>query len=496
MVTSGGDATGEPARTLEQQVWKGLSWSLVNTLAGRLGSFLAGIVIARIVAPEDFGVYAVALVVLNLLLSMNELGVSVALVRHPGSVTSIAPTVTTLAIATSTVLFVVSWFAAEPFAGAMGVPEATGVVRLMSVAVLIDGLASVPVALLTRAFMQAKRMQIDVIAFAVSTPVTILLALSGNGAWSLAWGAIVGNLVTGALSIVWAPARYRPGFDRAIASQMLKFGLPLAGASLLLLALVNVDFVVVGRILGTADLGLYLLAFNLSTWPMTLVTAAVRRVTTAMFARLHERGEGRQGFREALYLVLALGVLLSALLAAYADGIVTFLYGERWAAAAQAVPALVILSLGRMLVELTYDYLAAIGRTIGNAWLHGVWLAVLVPALVLGANYFGIRGVAWGHALVVLIFVVPGVSILLHRAGMRVRHLAADLVLPVAGAAGVLLSAWLVKSLLPSGFWMLAVGGVAGFVVYALITGPKFVTTVRNLLGSSESRIRRAAAQG
>lgn len=474
----------DPIRTLEQQVGKGLSWSLVNTLAGRLGSFLAGIVIARIVAPEDFGVYAVALVVLNLLLSMNELGVSVALVRHPGSVAAIAPTVTTLAIATSAALFIASWFAAEPFAAAMGVPEATGIVRLMSVAVLIDGVASVPVALLTRAFMQAKRMQIDVIAFVVSTPVTILLAVSGQGAWSLAWGAIVGNLVTGVLSLAWAPARYRPGFDRAIAGRMLRFGLPLAGASLLLLALVNVDFVVVGRILGTAELGLYLLAFNLSTWPMTLVTAAVRRVTTAMFARLHERGDGRQGFREALYLVLALGALLSALLAAYADGIVTFLYGDRWAAAALAVPALVVLSLGRMLVELSYDYLVAVGRTVGNAWLHAAWLVAVVPALVLGATWFGIQGVAWAHALVVLVLVVPGIGILLHRAGTGVRYLAADLLLPILGAAGVLLSAWLVKSLLPPGFLLLAVGGLTGFAIYALITGRKFIRTVRSLLGA------------
>jgi PST family polysaccharide transporter len=265
---------------------------------------------------------------------------------------------------------------------------------------------------------------------------------------------------------------------------MLKFGLPLAGASLLLLALVNVDFVVVGRVLGTAELGFYLLAFNLSTWPMTLVTAAVRRVTTAMFARMNERGDGRQGFREALYLVLALGALLSALLAAYADGIVSFLYGERWAAAAQAVPALVVLSLGRMLVELSYDYLVAVGRTIGNAWLHGVWLVVLVPALVVGATNFGIQGVAWAHAIVVMALVVPGIGILLHRAGTRIRFLAADLLLPLVGAAGVLLSAWLVRSLLPSGFLMLAVGGLAGFAIYALITGPKFIRTVRNLLGS------------
>ncbi|WEO76931.1 oligosaccharide flippase family protein [Cryobacterium sp. SO2] len=480
----GAETAEELAGTLESRVWNGLGWSFVNTLIGRLGSVLTGIVIARIVAPEQFGVYAVALVALNLLLSMNELGVSVALVRHPGPVAAIAPTVTTVAVATSLVLFVASWFAAEPFAGAMGVPEAAGVVRLMSTAVLIDGIASVPVAMLTRDFMQATRTKIDLIAFAVSTPATILFALAGQGAWSLAWGAVIGNAVTGLLSLLWAPQRFRPGFDRTIAVSLLRFGLPLAGASLLLLALMNVDFVVVGRLLGTEQLGFYLLAFNLSTWPMTLVSTAARRVTTPMFARLHERGDGQAGFRQALFLLLALGGLLCALLAAYAPAIVVFLYGERWAPAAAALPALVVLSLGRILVELTYDYLVAVGRTLGNAWVHAVWLVVLVPALVLGAAYFGIRGVAWAHALVVMLVVVPALGIVLRRAGNRIWPLVADLGLPAAGAAAVLVSAYLVSSVLPSGFAELAVGGVVGTVVYAAIVGSRFWRILRALRGA------------
>ena len=485
MVTPTAGSADETTGTLEKQMWRGLTWSFINTLAGRLGSFLAGIVIARVVAPQDFGVFAVALVALNLLLSMNELGVSVAVVRHPGSVAGIAPTVTSLAIATSAALFVMTWFAAEPFAGAMGVPEATGVVRLMSVAVLVDGFAAVPAALLTRAFLQARRMRIDLIGFAVGTPVTIMLALAGQGAWSLAWGAVVGSLVTGVLSVLWAPAHYRPGFDRSVVGGLLGFGLPLAGASLLLLALVNVDFVVVGRALGTAKLGLYFLAFNLSMWPMVLVSSTVRRVTTAAYARLHARGDGQEGFRQSLYLVVSLGALLSALLAAYASGVVSFLYGERWAVAAAVVPALVILSVVRMLAELSYDYLAAVGQTLGNAWLHGLWLLALVPALIVGAAQFGIRGVAWGHALVALIIVVPGLGILLHRAGSRVWQLVADLTLPAVGSLGVLLSAWLVKSVLPAGFLTLAVGGVTGCVIYSLIVGPRFLRTLRELLGSS-----------
>ncbi len=470
------------APALKTQIRSGLLWSFVNTLVARLGSFLAGIVIARIVAPEDFGVYAVALVALNLLLSANELGVSVALVRHEGPIERIAPTVATLSIVSSAALFALSLIAAGPFAAAMGVPEAAGVVQLMSVAVLIDGATSVPVALLTRAFMQARRMQIDAAAFVISTPITIVLAIAGYGAWSLAWGAVIGNLVTGILSILFAPQKVWPGFNRQAAGEVLRFGLPLAGASLLLLALVNVDFIVVGRLLGTEQLGFYLLAFNLSAWPMMLVSSVVRRVTTPAFARLHQSGDGPAGYRSAQYLVLGLAGLMCVLLAVYATELVTFLYGDRWEPSAVAVPALVVLSLGRLIVELAYDYLAAVGKSVGNAWLHAIWLIVLIPVLIVGAQWLGIQGVALAHALVVIVVVLPGAALLLHREDVRIWPLVRDLALPAVGCVAVALSGLLVKQWLPEGFWLLATGGLIGLAVYALAVAPRFTRVVRELM--------------
>lgn len=308
----------DPVEALEGQIGRGLGWSFLNNAVGRIGSFLANVLVARIIMPEDFGIFAVALVALNVMLSMNELGVSLAIVRTPGPVTRIAPTVNTLALMSSGIIFVLALLVAPAFAAALGAPEATGVVRLMAVSVLVDAATAVPVALMTRAFMQRRRLQIDFIAFVVSTPVTILLAVNGLGAWGLAWGAVVGTLTSGLLSVLWAPEKYGFGLDLVEARELLRFGLPLAGASLLLLALVNVDYVVVGRLLGTTQLGLYMLAFNLCSWPITLVSTAVRRVSMAAFARFHERGDGPEGFRRATALLMAVAVPLCALLAVYA----------------------------------------------------------------------------------------------------------------------------------------------------------------------------------
>lgn len=479
---------------LGRQIGRGLGWSFLNNAIGRLGSFLSGIVIARILVPEEFGVYAVALVVLNVMLSMNELGVSLAVVRRPGSVASIAPTVTTVALVSSAVLFVGSWLAAPAVAVALGSPAATGVVRLLSVGVLIDGVTSVPVALMTRAFMQRRRLQIDLIAFVVSTPVTIGLAVAGYGAWGLAWGAVVANLVSGVLSVVWAPARYRPGFDRSVIGELLKFGLPLAGASMLLFLMLNVDYVTVGHLLGATALGLYTMAFNLCSWPSTLVSSAVRRVSMPAFARYAENGKGELGFRRGIFLVTVLTVPLVVLLACYANELIAFLYGANWVGAAVAVPTLAVLGLGRILVEIVYDYLVAIGRTMSNLWLHAVWLVALVPALVLGALRGGILGVAVGHAVVVVAVVLPALVLILKRAGVHIATLLRAVAMPVLAGGAIALSSLLVRELIPGSFWRLAIGGVLGLGIYGALVGRRARHEVRLFLADDAPAVHTGPA--
>ena len=152
---------------------------------------------------------------------------------------------------------------------------------------------------MTRAFQQRRRAVADLVALVPSSVVSIVLAAQGHGAMSLAYGSLVGNLTATTLVLVLAPARPLPGWRRNDAAALLRVGLPLAGTSLVLLATMNVDYVVVGRQLGTTALGLYLLAFNLSSWPSNLLSIAVRRVAIPGFARLAgDRAELEQAFTE------------------------------------------------------------------------------------------------------------------------------------------------------------------------------------------------------
>ena len=469
------------ALPLGKAMGRGMAWSLLNNFVGRLGSFLAGIIVIRLLTESEFGTYAVGLVVLSVLLSMNELGVSVAIIQRRGSVSGIAPTVMTLSILSSVVLGALAFFAAPSISAAMGTPEAAGLIRLMVVCVIIDGIASVPNALISRALLQRRRLLIDSIAFLVGTPVTIVLAFQGYGAWSLGWGAIIGNIVTGALAFALAPERYWPGWRRSVVPELLGFGLPLAGASLILFVLLNVDYIVVGHLLGPTQLGLYLLAFNLCSWPITVMASAIRRITLPAFSRMREdhADEGREGFAMVVGLSMAAVLPASAFLSAYAEPVIQFLYGARWLPAAEALKYLVVFSVGRVAVELVYDYLAANAKTRSTIWLHAVWLVALVPALMVGARLDGIVGVAQAHAVVVLFVLGPTLGVLLRSVRMPIRPIARQSALPLLGTALLCLTA---PAVLLTGwppFGVLVLGGAAATVVYGLCVWPMRSTARR-----------------
>lgn len=470
-ITGVGNEQGE-GRSLGRDMGTGLAWSFLNNVIGRLGNFLAGIVVVRLLAQTEFGTYAIALVVLSVILSMNELGVSVAIVHHRGNPAGIAPTVMTLSLAASGAFAALGFFAAPALAATLGAPEASGLIRLLLLGVLLDGVASVPNALMSRFFMQRRRLVIDTVAFCVATPVTIGLALTGSGAWSLGWGAVAGNATTAVLALAWSPVKARLGWDRTIVKELLTFGLPLSGASLLLLLLLNVDNVIVSRSLGAAALGYYALAFNLCSWPITAVTSAIRRVAIALFARVTEHSDdgGSDGFGAALTVVTAVTLPMCILLAGYAGPLIGALYGPRWVPAAAALVPLAVFSVIRVWVELAYDFLAGSGRSGRTVWLHAIWLVALVPGMLLGARLNGIAGVGLAQAAVAVLVAVPTLLWLMRGAGVRL-HLGLRRLVPLClGAAvmgGVVLGS---RAVTEDPFVAMLVGSPVAVVLYLACT--------------------------
>lgn len=452
------------------QVSRAFSWSLVNSVIRRIWTFALGIILARLLVPADFGVYAIALAALAILQSMNDLGTAVAVIRWQGDPDRPARTATTISIVGSIVMYGMVFLLAPAIANQLDAPLAIPVLRLLTFAVVMDGFSGIPNALMERAFLQNRRLVADLVAIVVNAVVAISLAAAGYGAWALAWGIIAGNATATAAIIMLAPARPLPGWNRDDARALLAVGLPLAGASLLIFAMLNVDYLVLGSIVESAALGLYLLAFNISSWPSNLLTVAVRSVSIPAFSQQAKKPDRLNArFVEIMRLLLTVTFPIAVVLGILGSRLIAIVYGERWVPAAIALPFLASLSVVRVGLDFCYDYLVAVGRTRSVMWLQALWFGALIPAIITGARLDGIRGAAIAHLVVAFGLISPAFSVTLHRAGLPLRPVATALLWPVAGALAMTASVLVIDDMITSDLVALLLGGAIGSVVYGSV---------------------------
>jgi PST family polysaccharide transporter len=298
---------------------------------------------------------------------------------------------------------------------------------------------------------------------------------------SLAIGRLTGSVISAAMFIKASPLPYRFGFDRAKARELLAFGLPLAGSSLLVFAIGYSDQLVAGSVLGTTALGFYVLAFNISSWPISILSQPVRTVAPATFARLqHDPDKMVLTLRTTLGSLARLTLPACLSIAGAAVPIVLLLYGSAWAQAATVLPWLALNAIFRIVFELFYDFMVVLRRSVFIMTVQAVWLAALIPALIIGAHHFGLPGLALAQVIVSVGVVLPMYLAGNRRVGLRVMDVLSRTWLPilagvVAGGICFAISARVTNSLLAC----LLSGGVAALTIAALLAGDRH--SLRNL---------------
>lgn len=448
----------------------GILWGAINVGAGRILQFVSTVILARILAPEHFGALAIALVVQTIAANMSELGATAAIGRADRAPEKIAPTVFTFSLLSSTFFAGAVAYLAPPLAALMGDPSAAPVIQVMSITIFLGGCSGVPAAMVWREYLQRPRAIVEVTGAVVALVAVIPMALGGWGAFALVWSRVLGQIVVTVGYWIITPQRFGLGFDRSVAAHVLRIGLPLAAANLVVYATLNLDYVLIGRQLGAAELGVYLLAFSLASLPSNLITAVIRTVAVPTFGRLH--AAGTLGAKAPIFLSATsyLSMPVSALLVALAAPLIAVLYGDVWAGAAPAMIGLGVFGAGRILTETLADLCVGAGRTGMLLWIQVAWFAALLPALVLGIQHGGIVGVGIGHAVVMWALVVPlyvACVTRMLRTDLRTiirRSGPAFLAAAVAGAA-----AWIISMMIPTPILALLIGGVVGLVIYVLL---------------------------
>lgn len=469
--------TGERAAGLARDVRRGIAWSGLSNLVLRVGSLAVGIVLARLLSPEEFGIFAVALTVQAILMTIADLGLSADLIRSQNPERK-APTVATLGLVVGASLTVLMVATCQPLADSLGSPGASGTIAVLAITLLLGGAGVVPYAILQRRIAQKQLFAISLMDFIVGTSVTIGLVLLGWGVIGLAIGRVAAQCLTLVLQFAFARVHPRFGFDRSLVREVLAFGLPIAGANLISWSLLNVDNVVISRIAGPVALGFYVLAFNISSWPMTAIGQVVRSISLPLFSR--SVGQAKHAvLTNTAALTWAAALPAGAFLALLSAPTIVFVYGPKWLPAAQVLAALGMFGALRALFDVFASYLLAVGASRSVLWTQLIWVAALVPAIIAATGWLGIVGAGWVHLAVAVAFVLPAYLVALRRTGVAVAGLARACWPPLAAMIPAAAVALLVSSQSGAAVWQFLLGGLSGSAVYSALIYPWAAKRVR-----------------
>jgi O-antigen/teichoic acid export membrane protein len=471
----------EDIQVLGGRVRQGMTLSLSVTWIERAWIFGLGVLIARGLTEKDYAAFGAALAFVGVLITADDLGMLAAVINHHAPVRQVAPSAVTVALTSGAVLYAGYWFAAPAIATAFGLPGATQVFRVVGLGMLADAAGIVPNAVILRELRQKRRSMVVLARLGVRTAVTVAVLLTVEGALGVAWAFALGEIA--ALVVAWAASPFRPmpRFDWPVVRSLLKIGVPVSVGAVFAMATFNVDNLIVGNVLGATQLAYYLVAFNAASWLVNIVGGAVTQVggpALAEYKRLRQP-LGELVSRSTVWL-LEVALPCSALLAALADPLIRFLYGDRYAPAIDVLRIIAALGVGRLLVNLGRDGLVADGFARTYAVIQIVWAAMVAIGVYVGTRVDGLSGAAAAQVVVASIIAVVTYVILDHKLGIGASFLRL-VVRPLIGAIAGGAVAWLASDATQSvgvPLLQLVVGGVAGGLV---------------CLGVGFSRERRAA---
>jgi O-antigen/teichoic acid export membrane protein len=464
-------------RSLRAAAVSGVKWMSVAMITATAAQLLQFAILAHLLSPAEFGLLTLVLVVVSFGQSFVDVGLSnVIIARHlrdPNVLSSLYWANIAAGVAIALIVVVT----APAISAFFDEPDLKELLYWSSL-VFVATAPGQQFQILLRRDLEFNAVALtDMIALVAGACVAIATATLGAGAVAFVWGVIATSIVRSLLLIGICRSRWRPELRLRFSEVRphLGFGAFQLGERSINNLAANIDYIVIGRILGTAPLGAYMLAYQLVIQPIRKINPVLNMVAFPVFARRHSEDPVlARGFWELSKLLAFVSLPLLAGLAVLAPELVPIVFGGGWE---QTVTLLVPLSIVGALKSLLNPsgsvYLAKNRPDIG--FKLNVFIAIaLGVVLTVAATTEGVLGVAW--ALVAVFGVVFAVTcqVLERLIGLHWREYMAALAAPLglsAAAGGTALAARLVlepeiaSDLLL--FVLAAAAGAVSFVVLA-----------------------------
>jgi O-antigen/teichoic acid export membrane protein len=376
------------AKSIKKAAVQGAAWNYATFIGSKGLVFVTTVILARLLSPEDFGLLALGMIAINYLDTIDNLGVADAMVYRQNDPERAYNVAFVINLLTGVLAATIGILIAPLVALFFDEPRITPVLQALSLTFVISGIGHLLESRFRRELDFRSKFFVQVGKAIVKGGVSITLALTGFGVWSLVWGQIAG--VFAGTFLYWFRSHWIPKFlmDFEIARSLFAYGSQMILVEILGMVHKNIDYLIVGYLIGTEQLGFYTMAFRLPELIIINICYIFGQTLFPAFAKMQNQMDDlRAGYMKTIQYLSLITIPAGLLMFLIAPEFVTFFYGEKWQASIAIVQ---VLSIYALIYSLSYnagDIYKATGRPVILNQLSVVKLAITIPALWFAAPY-------------------------------------------------------------------------------------------------------------
>lgn len=402
---SGGDGLGRRVTTSAR-------WASLATAVNLVATLATTIALARLLTRTEFGLAAMALLVVAVLALFQDSGLHAAVIQRRERVREAIDSAGLYAPLSGLVLGAICLLAAPLVALFFDTPEVEGLVRTLAIVFVIRSFSIVPNAILMKELLFARRAAVQICGALLQLGVAIGFAAGGAGAYAVVFGQIASSLVLAIGYTALTPVRPDPRRARlSELRELLDYGRHIVAGNTVGFLNSYLDAALIGRLFGPALLGAYTIGFQTGRQAVTTVTYVTNQVVFPTYSKLQDDlARLQRAYLRSLRFISMVSMPVAFGLAALSSEIIRVVYGDKWE---DAIPVLAIIAMQGLFLSVsatTGELFKAKGRP-DLFFQMGLAQLLLLLGLIIALYPFEIVGFAGARA--VAAFVIGAVSLIL-----------------------------------------------------------------------------------
>lgn len=391
---------------MDRSLARSLAWRAATSWASQIVSWASFLIVARLLAPSDFGIAAMALVFLPHLRYLGEVGIPTAVLTFRDMTDDQLAQLNTVGLAFTLGCFGIAVALAHPLAAFFRIPKLAPATIVACLALIPQGFRNVSEGLLNKDMRFGLLSWFEAIRSIIGAGSTLALAYFGYGYWALILGNLIATLVRSIMIFVARPHGFAIPRLESIGKE-LRFGGHVLVSLFAWSSYERLDNVTAGRVLGQAALGFYAMAWNLANSPLEKVTSLVTTIIPTYFAAVQRDSAALRRYLRTLTESLALATFPATIgLALVARELIPVALGNRWRDAIFPLEVLAVYTAFRSIVALLPKVLNSVGNARFVMWNDLRALIILPTAFFIGSHW-GIGGIAFGWVLAYPLVAIP-----------------------------------------------------------------------------------------